>query len=116
MTNGVEESYWLRVEFDSARRQRDARRQKSLINQLMTDLEEKTPGAGRLDIEQYLAQRFGTATTAVDQVRHEIDVRLELAEQSLKQLDAQITYATLSLESFAGWGVGYNTGVDVKRN
>jgi len=27
-----------------------------------------------------------------------------------------MTYAQISLEQFSGWGVGYNTGVDVKRN
>jgi cyclopropane fatty-acyl-phospholipid synthase-like methyltransferase len=33
-----------------------------------------------------------------------------------KELDYQLSRAALSLSEFRHWGLGYNTGVDVKRN
>ncbi len=37
-------------------------------------------------------------------------------DQSVAEIDYQITQAASSLEQFSNWGIGYNTGVDVKRN
>jgi hypothetical protein len=49
-------------------------------------------------------------------VTHEIEARVTLHERFQGELDYQISRDAWSLEQFAGWGLGYNSGVDAKRS
>jgi hypothetical protein len=46
----------------------------------------------------------------------EIQVRIEIRSKFDKEMEYQISKAAFSLGEFKFWGLGYNTGVDVKRN
>ena len=52
----------------------------------------------------------------MDQINKEIYLRFEMKNKFDTELDYQISRAAFSLGQFKFWGLGYNTGVDVKRN
>ena len=66
-------------------------------------------------IQEYLSDRLNYASRSVRELEQELYVRHKLHEQSVEQLDYQISRAALGLEQFKGWAVGYNRGVDDKR-
>ena len=53
---------------------------------------------------------------SLSQLNKEMETRIELRDHSFQKLDYQITEAASSLKEFNRWGLGYNVGVDVKRN
>jgi hypothetical protein len=67
-------------------------------------------------VEDLFAYRARQLERAVASLRRELYTRLELRDQVLEQIDYQISKAAHSLKSFTGFGLGYNVGVDVKRN
>jgi hypothetical protein len=117
MTSDVSESgeaYLLWIEFEEAKRR--ATRKPDLIQELLADLEMRGPESRPVDIDSYITDRAHVTRQRVSEVRAELATRLDLNTKFMAEIDAQINYLQLSLEQFAGWGVGYNTGVDVKRN
>ena len=52
----------------------------------------------------------------LERIGEEINSRLELHFDQLDEIQRETKYVEWSLEEFEHWGVGYNTGVDVKRN
>lgn len=106
--------YLQELEFERAKQQREKKR--DLIQELLADLEGKEPERKLFDVEQYFQERFDTTRSRVEQIRREVDARVEIRADFMREIDLQISYAQMSLEKFSGWGVGYNTGVDVKRN
>ncbi len=117
MTSDVSEfgeAYGLWLEFDEAKRR--AARKPDLIQELLADLEPQQPESRPGDIDGYITDRAHVARKRVSEVRGELTTRLELNTKFMTEIDTEIRYLQLSLDQFAGWGVGYNTGVDVKRN
>jgi hypothetical protein len=67
-------------------------------------------------VDEYLYERVEALADHIRQLREELDTRVELQDYFLSQLDYQIRESAFSLSQFSPWGVGYNSGVDVKRN
>ena len=107
--------WFLEEEFEQAKRLTEKKR--DLIEELLSDLdEEKESKENVFEIDRYLQNCVQTRKGRVDQIRKEMETRLEINSKFTKEINSQIRYAQFSLEQFTGWGVGYNTGVDVKRN
>jgi hypothetical protein len=66
--------------------------------------------------EEFLAGRSADLARSIGELKDEMRIRTGLRDYSLTEIDSQIHYLQASLEEFSHWGVGYNTGVDVKRN
>lgn len=62
-----------------------------------------------------LVERLRALGSEIDQIKKEIESRLGLLERHKRQIDYQVERAAGSLESLQG-GMGYNSGVDAKRN
>jgi hypothetical protein len=63
-----------------------------------------------------LAGKLPELVRSIEQLKEEIEVRTGLRDYSVGEIDHQIFYLQSSLTEFSHWGLGYNTGVDVKRN
>jgi len=64
----------------------------------------------------YFSEKIDSLRYSVQQVSAEITTRHEFANKFLYQIDYQIRECASSLAEFNRWGLGYNTGVDKKRN
>ena len=104
----------LKEEYEEAKRR--AKPKQDLIAELLADLEQPATPRGLTDISRYFTEKLGTARHRVEQVYKGLKTRQRLHAEFLSQMDTQIRYAAFSLDRFTGWGVGYNTGVDVRRN
>jgi len=86
-----------------------------LLHDLVTYLPEgPSPPAER--IPDFFAYKSKRLQESLSQLNKEMETRLELRDRSFQKLDYQITEAASSLKEFSQWGLGYNVGVDVKRN
>jgi hypothetical protein len=103
---------WLEFEQAKAR----VKRKRDLIRELLSDLESEPPSGRGFEIDSYLIDRTDAARQRTAQLRKELEGRLALHRKFVSEIDSQVLYCQTSLSRFTGWGVGYNTGVDVKRN
>jgi hypothetical protein len=103
---------WLEFEKAKAR----AKPKRDLIRELLWDLGAEPLSGRAFEIDSYLADRTDAARQRTSQLRKELEGRLALHRKFVSEIDAQLLYCQTSLSRFTGWGVGYNTGVDVKRN
>lgn len=67
-------------------------------------------------IKASLDAKLNLLRQRIAQLKEEASVRSNLRSESESQIDYQITQAVRSLEEFSMWGIGYNQGVDFKRN
>ncbi len=102
------------LEFQASRHQRE--RKKDIVDDLLALLRKPEIVASSFDLDSYFADRIELSQERKDQIGRELKTRGDLASQFLQEIDREISYLQFSLERFTGWGVGYNTGVDVKRN
>jgi len=65
--------------------------------------------------QAFLIGKVKDARRTVVQLREEAMARAQLNEQSINEIDYQISRTAMSLEGFTNWGVGYNSGVDIRR-
>ena len=68
------------------------------------------------EAQSYLIGKLKDARATIDQLQADALARAELHHESLREIDYQISRAAFSLDQFSHWGIGYNTGVDIKRN
>ena len=109
-------SEWYLDELEVAAARRHATRRKRLVEDLLGELDENEKKPAPAGIEQFAADRVENTRERVRQIRRELETRLAIHTYFLQEIERQLAYAELSLEKFGHWGVGYNTGVDVKRN
>ncbi|HJN19179.1 MAG TPA: hypothetical protein QGH10_27045 [Armatimonadota bacterium] len=64
----------------------------------------------------YLTHTLGESSQRADAAERDASLRLRLHRQAKEEIGYQILCCQSSLKAFTGWGLGYNTGVDVKRN
>lgn len=115
MTFDWGDDWLMKEEYEEAKRR--AKRKPNLIAELLADLEKPAAPRGLTDeISRYFTEKLGTARHRVEQVYKELKTRWRLHAEFLGQIDTQIRYTAFALGRFTGWGVGYNTGVDVRRN
>lgn len=111
--NGAREqdfSEWYLFEHEIADLRRKRMRRDSL-----RELATGEPPLTQTD-EDFFVYHSRQLERAIASLRQELYTRLDLRDQVLQQIDYQIRKAAHSLESFTGFGLGYNVGVDVKRN
>jgi len=101
----------------------DERKPTGLLVKSLFDLRQFLPlPAGKAlpqpedEAQAYLIGKLTDARSALGQLEEEALARAQLHEESLREIDYQISRAALGLDQFTGWGIGYNTGVDIKRN
>lgn len=70
----------------------------------------------RKEFADFFTYKVKDLREAIDHIKKEISVRFEMKKEFDKELDYQLSKAAFSLSEFKRWGLGYNTGVDVKRN
>lgn len=68
------------------------------------------------EAQNYLIGKLKEIGSALHQLEEEALARTQLNEESVREIDYQISKAASSLDQFSHWGIGYNTGVDIKRN
>ena len=68
------------------------------------------------EIESYLSEKVADVGVILTQLKGEAAARAEVHDETVREIDYQITKAATSLDQFSRWGIGYNTGVDFKRN
>lgn len=89
---------------------------KDLLKELSTPEELKEKKRKPKELPDFLTYKLQDLRKTIEQINKEINSRFELKKDFERELDYQITQAALSQEKFKFWGLGYNTGVDVKRN
>lgn len=105
--------YLLNLELEELRRKR---KEKTLLEKLI-EREEVGQGAEKpKEFAEFFIYKLKDLGKTIDQLNKEIRTRLEMKQTFDAELDYQISKAAFSLEQFKFWGLGYNTGVDVKRN
>jgi len=67
-------------------------------------------------LDVYFGEKLSSLRDTIDQISEEITTRHDFASNFLYQIDYQIRECAFSLSEFNSWGIGYNTGVDKKRN
>jgi len=68
------------------------------------------------ELQDFFTYRIQDLRGTIDKINQEISNRFEMKKEFEKEIDYQIGKAAFSLGEFKFWGLGYNTGVDVKRN
>lgn len=68
------------------------------------------------DIADFFVYKIDDLGKTISELKKEIAIRLDTKLKFDEELDYQINKAAFSLGEFKFWGLGYNTGVDVKRN
>lgn len=68
------------------------------------------------ELQDFFTYRIQDLRGTIDKINQEISNRFEMKKEFEKEIDYQISKAAFSLGEFKFWGLGYNTGVDVKRN
>ena len=109
-----DDSYLLEQEFEEAKRR--AKKKPNLIKELLADFDAPSAGPAPASVDDLFDAESQTLGRRLDRLRKEAQTRRKLHSRFVREINSQIRYAQFSLERFSGWGVGYNTGVDVKRN
>jgi hypothetical protein len=105
--------YLLNLELEELRRKR---KEKTLLEKLIEKDEERQEPGKPKEVAEFFAYKLKDLGETIDQLNKEIGTRLEMKQTFDAELDYQINKAAFSLGQFKFWGLGYNTGVDVKRN
>ena len=67
-------------------------------------------------LDDFFTEKLKNLRSTIDDISTEITNRHEFTRKFLYEIDYQITSTACSLGEFKFWGIGYNTGVDKKRN
>jgi hypothetical protein len=70
----------------------------------------------RIEVSDFIDVRMKDIKIKMDQIEKEISLRFQMKNRFDEEIEYQISRAAFSLSQFKLWGLGYNTGVDVKRN
>ena len=112
---GVNYYDWLTLEQEVEKALR-SRKEKRVAEKLLKEMPEVEPSKEGGPADIYFKDRLAVTRESVDHLRQEIETRVELHDYFLAKLDYQITEAAFSLSQLSPWGIGYNRGVDLKRN
>ena len=93
-----------------------SKKKKDLIEELFQPEKIEHEKIPPLEASDFIENRIKDLKGTMDQINKEIYLRFEMKNKFDTELDYQISRAAFSLGQFKFWGLGYNTGVDVKRN
>jgi hypothetical protein len=116
LDNGFGESYLLDLEIDVLMK---AKKKKDLCEELFPRKISREPSKEKKEPKEFadfFTYEIKDLRESIDQINKEISIRLDIKDEFDKELDYQLSKAAFSLSEFKRWGLGYNTGVDVKRN
>lgn len=105
--------YLLDLEIEEIEKKK---KKKNLLEELSVPAEPTIEKKKLKELPDFFNYKLRDLRETVDQINKEITTRFEMKQRFEKELDYQICKAAFSLEQFKFWGLGYNTGVDVKRN
>jgi hypothetical protein len=112
---GGESKEWHQIDFDYEELTR-AKRKRDLIKELFDTGKTENEIKPIPEAPDFLESRLKDLRSTIGQLNKEIYLRSEMKKQFDEELEYQLSRATLLLSHFKFWGLGYNTGVDVKRN
>jgi len=115
LENGFGESYLFDLEIDALKK---SKKKKDLCEELFPSkiIVEPIKENGAGEFSGFFTYKIKDLREAIDHIKKEISVRFDMKKEFEKELDYQLSKAAFSLSEFKRWGLGYNTGVDVKRN
>jgi hypothetical protein len=93
-----------------------SKKKEDLIEELFKTEKVEPEKMPPLEASDFIENRIKDLKGTMDQINKEIYLRFEMKNKFDTELDYQISRAAFSLGQFKFWGLGYNTGVDVKRN
>jgi len=115
--NGLEDNYGdeylLDLELEEIIK---SKKTKSLIEELFETEKVEIEKPAAEDVANFIDNRLQDLKITINQINKEIYSRFEMKKIFDHEIEYQITKAAFSLSQFKFWGLGYNTGVDVKRN
>jgi len=116
LDNGYAEKYLLDLDIEAIFK---SKKKKDLCEELFSSEILKEPGreeTSKKEFADFFTYKIKGLRETIEQINKEISSRFEMKQEFDNELDYQISRAAFSLSEFKRWGLGYNTGVDVKRN
>lgn len=105
---------WYQIDYDFEEAKK--RKKVDLIENLLKPEEIIPDDHKQLEVSDFIDNRMKDLKTKMNQIEKEILLRFQMKNQFDEEIEYQISRAAFSLSQFKFWGLGYNTGVDVKRN
>jgi len=105
--------YLLNLEIEEIKK---SKKKRNLLEELSTPEEPCIDERKPKELSDFFTYKLQGLGETIDQINNEISTRFEMKKKFEKELDYQMCKAAFSLEQFKFWGLGYNIGVDVKRN
>ena len=113
LDNGFADTYLLNQEIEELLK---SKKKRDLIEELFKPEIVEPDKKPIQEASDFIENRIKDIKGTMDQINKEIYLRFEIKNKFDTELDYQISKAAFSLGQFKFWGLGYNTGVDVKRN
>jgi len=116
LDNGFGESYLLDLEIETLTK---SKKKKDLCEELFPSEISREPSKEKREPKEFadfFTYKIKDLRENIDHIKKEISVRFKMKKEFDKELNYQLSKAAFSLSEFKRWGLGYNTGVDVKRN
>ncbi len=93
----------------------ESREAADFLDQL-TEMPAPAEAPTREPVSAYFSDKLSKVRQNIEGLRRELEVRRGLHHRFREEIDYQISRAAFSLKEFQFWGIGYNRGVDIKRN
>ena len=106
------EWYQIDLDFEEAKK----RKKTDLMEYLLKPEEILPDEHEQIEASDFIDNRMKDLRAKMNQIEKEISLRFLMKNQFDEEIEYQISKAAFSLSQFKFWGLGYNTGVDVKRN
>ena len=111
------EDYLIRQAFAEALKSEEATDFLKKLAEAPAEPEPRAPDVSPAEpVTYYFEERLSRRGQTVEGLRGELDARRDLHHRFAEEIDYQISRAAFSLKEFHFWGIGYNRGVDMKRN
>jgi hypothetical protein len=107
------EWHQIDVDYDEINR---AKKKRDLIRELFDTGRTENGIKAFQEAPDFIESRLKELRSTIGQLNKQIYLRVEMKKQFDEEMEYQLSRAALSLSHFKFWGLGYNTGVDVKRN
>lgn len=113
--NKFEERYILQLELDKILSEK---KEKDIIEDLIArpEIIEIKPEKPPEPVSDFFMDKINSMREKINHLNNEISTRFHMRGKFQKEIDYQIRECAFSLEQFKFWGLGYNRGVDMKRN
>lgn len=105
---------WHQVDLDYEEAKK--RKKIDLLDDLIKPQEIFPDSRAQIEASDFIENRMNDLKAKMNQINKEISLRFQMKNQFDEEIEYQISKAAFSLSHFQFWGLGYNTGVDVKRN